>query len=198
MRERSREIAKSMAEDLRFIKGWIKQPKTVGSIKPTSRQAAKLMVDQLPKTDLPILELGPGTGVITSMMIENGIEPSRITSIEFDSEFCEFLRKEIPGVNFIEGDAFNLKDTLKNTPDHKFGAILSGIPLLNFPKEERQDLIASSLDWIADGGPFVQLCYGPKPPVPAKPGVFKTRPTKWVLSNIPPARFWIYESDKND
>lgn len=185
-----------MADDLRFIKGWIKEPKTVGSIKPTGRAAAKLMVQQLPEGDLPILELGPGTGVITAMMLEMGIDPKRITSIEFDAEFCVHLRKEFPEVNFIEGDAFNLDKTLKDIKGQKFGAILSGIPLLNFAKDERQKMVAGALEWVEDGGPFVQLCYGPKAPVPKKENVFSARPTKWVLANIPPARFWIYESVK--
>lgn len=185
-----------MADDLRFIKGWIKEPKTVGSIKPTGRAAAKLMVQQIPSSDLPILELGPGTGVITAMMLEMGIDPKRITSVEYDPEFCAHLREEYPGVNFIEGDAFNLNKTLKEMEGEKFCAILSGIPLLNFDKDERQKLVSGALEWVVEDGPFVQLCYGPKAPVPAKENVFTARPTKWVLANIPPARYWIYESMK--
>lgn len=196
MKLHSKKIAKSMADDLRFIKGWIKEPKTVGSIKPTGRAAAKLMVQQIPEGDLPILELGPGTGVITAMMIEMGIAPERITSVEYDPEFCAHLRQEYPGVNFIEGDAFNLDKTLKDIKGQKFCAILSGIPLLNFDKDERQKLVSGALEWVADDGPFVQLCYGPKAPVPAKVNTFTARPTKWVLANIPPARYWIYESIK--
>ncbi|MBL1406131.1 MAG: SAM-dependent methyltransferase [Hyphomicrobiales bacterium] len=196
MKLHSKKIAKSMADDLRFIKGWIKEPKTVGSIKPTGRAAAKLMVQQIPEGDLPILELGPGTGVITAMMLEMGYDPKRIVSVEFDPEFCTHLRKEFPEVNFIEGDAFNLDETLKDLKGQKFGAILSGIPLLNFAKDERQKLVSGALEWVANEGPFVQLCYGPKAPVPEKENVFKARPTKWVLANIPPARFWIYESVK--
>lgn len=196
MKLHSKKIAKSMADDLRFIKGWIKEPKTVGSIKPTGRAAAKLMVQQIPAGDLPILELGPGTGVITAMMLEMGIDPKRITSVEYDPEFCAHLREEYPGVNFIEGDAFNLNKTLKDIEGRKFCAILSGIPLLNFDKDERQKLVSGALEWVVEDGPFVQLCYGPKAPVPAKENVFTARPTKWVLANIPPARYWIYESIK--
>lgn len=196
LKQKSKQIAKGLADDLRFIKGWIKKPKSVGAIKPTGRAAARLMVEQIPQSDLPILELGPGTGVITAMMIEMGIDPKRITSVEFDSGFCAHLRKEYPDVNFIEGDAFNLDDTLKNYEGQKFCAILSGIPLLNFPKDERQELVAGGLKWVADNGPFVQLCYGPNPPVPEKKNSFTTQPTKWILANIPPARFWVYKAAK--
>jgi len=64
---------------------------------------------------------------------------------------------------------------------------------LNFAKSEREKLITGSLKWIGDG-PFIQLTYGPNPPVLEKSGVFTTRPSKWVLGNIPPARFWIYKA----
>lgn len=196
MKQKSKQIAKGLADDLRFIKGWIREPKTVGSIKPTGRNAAKLMVSQIPQSDLPILELGPGTGVITSMMLEMGIDPKRITSIEFDAGFCEHLRKEYPSVNFIKGDAFNLDETLKDYKGTKFCAVLSGIPLLNFKKDEREKLISGALEWVEGDGPFVQLCYGPNPPVPEKKNIFTARPTKWVLANIPPARFWVYKAVK--
>lgn len=194
MKERSKSILASVADDIRFIRGWAKQPRAVGAIKPTSKQAAKVMVSYIPAdSTLPILEFGPGTGIITRTMIESGIAPERIVSIEYDSSFCKHLRKTIPGVNFIEGDAFDLEKTLHQQNGQKFAAILSGIPLLNFAKSEREKLITGSLKWIGDG-PFIQLTYGPNPPVLEKSGVFTTRPSKWVLGNIPPARFWIYKA----
>lgn len=195
MKEKSKNILAGVADDFRFIKGWAKQPRAVGAIKPTSKQAAKVMVSYIPADSmLPILEFGPGTGIITRTMIESGIAPERIVSVEYDAGFVNHLRKTIHGVNFIEGDAFNLEKTLSQFNGQKFAAVLSGIPLLNFAKSEREKLITGGLKRIGSG-PFIQLTYGPNPPVLEKSGIFTTRPSRWILGNIPPARFWIYEAD---
>ncbi len=49
-----------------FFKGLVSQPKTVGAIVPTSIYMARRMASVAnPASNLPILELGPGTGVVT-------------------------------------------------------------------------------------------------------------------------------------
>lgn len=197
MKNKSQNFVKDVRDNVHFLTEWAKDPKGIGSITPTSKQAAKLMVSQIPmECDLPILELGPGTGIITSTMIEMGMEPTRITSIEYDKSFCKHLRKTFPKVTFIEGDAFNLDTTLKDYPIKKFGAILSGIPLLNFKQKERLALLEGALNWLDPGMPFIQLSYGPKAPVDIKDSNLIVKPTNWVLTNVPPARFWVYRTRK--
>jgi phosphatidylethanolamine/phosphatidyl-N-methylethanolamine N-methyltransferase len=191
--QKDRTFRERVVSDFRFLKSWAKQPKSVGSITPTSKIAARLMASHIPTdSDLPVLELGPGTGPITRAILDFGINPSKLVSIEYNHDFCTLLRKSYPGVNFIEGDAFDLETTLAEFKDQKFRALLSGLPLLNFPTEKRSDYVTEGLKWLPKGAPFIQLCYGPKPPVKALPGVYSVEPTKWVLSNVPPARFWIY------
>lgn len=186
-----------IANDLRFLKGWVKQPKSVGSITPTNKQAADLMASLIPKgSDLPILELGPGTGPITKAILASGIAPEKLISVEYNGEFCDHLRERYPQVTFVHGDAFDLSNTLSDFAGQKFAAILSGLPLLNFAPDKRENFIEDGLKWLAPGAPFIQLCYGPLPPVKAKAGKFNAHPTKWVLSNVPPARFWIYTDDR--
>ena len=195
----SKLMKKRIDSDLRFLKGWIKKPRSVGSIKPTSPAAAKVMIAEIPaNSDLPLLELGPGTGPITKAMLETGIEPNKIFSVEFDKEFFRHLTQTFKGVTFIEGDAFNLEETLAGLGEIKFSAVLSSIPLLNFPREMRQKLVLDCLSRMPAGSPFIQLCYGPKPPIPSKPELYSLRSTKWVLNNIPPARFWVYSSNNDN
>ena len=192
-RPKDRGLKERIVNDFRFLKGWVKQPKAVGSITPTSKPAARLMASLIPKdSELPVLELGPGTGPITRAILDSGISPSSLVSVEYSPEFCRHLQNAFPGVTFVQGDAFDLGNTLSGYQGQKFCAILSGLPLLNFPAERRSTYIEQGLKWVPKGAPFIQLCYGPNPPVKAKPGSFSVEPTKWVLSNVPPARFWIY------
>lgn len=49
-----------------------------------------------------VLEVGPGTGVLTRYLIERGID--NLSVIEIDSESVGYLKRELPGLNIIEGD----------------------------------------------------------------------------------------------
>jgi 16S rRNA (adenine1518-N6/adenine1519-N6)-dimethyltransferase len=53
-----------------------------------------------------VIEIGPGPGVLTERLLETGCE---LTSIEIDSEVCEFLRDNFPNLELIEGDALEVK-----------------------------------------------------------------------------------------
>ena len=48
-----------------------------------------------PKDDLPVIELGPGTGVVTKALIERGVAPARIIAIEYSPEFCRLIRRAL-------------------------------------------------------------------------------------------------------
>src|SRR6476620_6873435 len=114
-------------EERKFIKGWLDQPRAVGAMLPTSGVTARKMASVInPHSGLPVLELGPGTGVITKAILERGIAPEKLYSIEYSADFVEHLVDQFPGVNIIEGDAFNLDATLGESRSLTFDAIVSG------------------------------------------------------------------------
>ena len=45
---------------------------------------------------------------------------TNLYSVEYSPDFAEHLREDFPGVNIIEGDAFNLDVTLGDKRDQKF------------------------------------------------------------------------------
>ena len=66
-------LGKKFDEEIRFFKGMMQGPKTVGSIVPTSSITARKMASVAnPRSDLPVLELGPGTGAITKAILAHG------------------------------------------------------------------------------------------------------------------------------
>ncbi|MGD6027743.1 hypothetical protein QUV00_22990, partial [Xanthomonas citri pv. citri] len=103
-----RKIAQKFDDELKFFKGWIDKPKTVGSIIPTSSITARKMASIVnTKSGLPVLEVGPGTGVITKAILGLGAKPENLYAVEFSHDFVLHLRRNYPGVNVIEGDAFD-------------------------------------------------------------------------------------------
>lgn len=186
-------LARRFDEELRFFKGWMSKPKAVGSIVPTSSITSRKMASVIDTTSgLPVLELGPGTGVITKAILEAGVKPQDLWSIEYSEDFLKHLRRDYPGVHFVHGDAFDLDKTLGDKRDLKFDSIISGVPLLNFPVPQRIAYVENLLDRIAPGRPIIQLTYGPLSPVPAGKGNYVVEHFDFIIRNIPPTQLWVY------
>ena len=186
-------LGRKFDEEIRFFKGWIDGPKSVGAILPTSAVTARRMASVIsPASGLPVLELGPGTGIITKAILGRGVAPENIVSIEYSRDFYRHLKKTIPGVNFINGDAFDLETTLADWRDRKFDAVVSAIPMLSFPMEKRIALLEDLLGRMPPGRPVVQITYSPVSPIDARPDRFHIRHLDFVVRNIPPAQLWVY------
>jgi phosphatidylethanolamine/phosphatidyl-N-methylethanolamine N-methyltransferase len=101
-----RKFAQKFDDELKFFKGWIDKPKAVGSIIPTSSVTARRMASVVDITSgLPVLEVGPGTGVITKAILKHGVKPADLYTVEYSHDFVVHLKRNYPGVNVIEGDA---------------------------------------------------------------------------------------------
>ncbi|MBB5276155.1 phosphatidylethanolamine/phosphatidyl-N-methylethanolamine N-methyltransferase [Rhizobium rosettiformans] len=184
---------KKFDEEIRFFKGMMQGPKTVGAIVPTSSVTARRMASVIePKSGLPVLELGPGTGVITKQILARGVPAEKIVSVEYSEDFYRRLVEDYAGVNFIHGDAFDLKTSLGAFADQTFDCVISAVPMLSFPMEARIQLLEDLLSRIPEGRPVVQITYGPVSPIIAKPDRYHIQHFDFVVRNIPPAQLWIY------
>lgn len=54
---------------------------------------------------LPVMEIGPGMGVLTKFLLEAG---RNVTAIEIDSESVEYLHRNCPELNVVEADFLRL------------------------------------------------------------------------------------------
>lgn len=186
-------LGRKFDEEIRFFKGWMDGPKSVGAILPTSGVTARRMASVInPQSGLPVLELGPGTGIITKAILQRGVAPENLVSIEFSTDFYQHLTKTFPDVNFINGDAFDLDKTLGNLRDSQFDAVISAIPMLSFPMERRIALLEDLLSRMPRGRPVMQITYGPISPIVAKPDSYQIKHFDFVVRNIPPAQLWVY------
>lgn len=193
MQQIRRRFAEKFDEEVRFFKGWMDGPKAVGAVLPTSSVTARRMASVInPGSGKPVLELGPGTGVITKAILERGVEPESLWSVEYSADFVEHLNQEYPDVNIIHGDAFNLDKTLGDGRDTVFDSVISAVPLLSFPVEKRVAVVEDLLDRIPAGRPVVQITYGPLSPVSGRRANFSVEHFDFVFRNFPPAQLWIY------
>lgn len=179
----------SAGDIVRFIRTW----GTTGAIAPSGRALARRMVaDVDPAASEPVLELGPGTGVVTRALIERGVAPARIIAVEFNLAFCRVLAERCPGVRIVNGDAYDLERSLAGVYGGPFAAAVSSLPLLLRPAEQRLALVRDVLARLAHGGTLAQFSYSPKPPVPPSPRNYRLDGSGWIVMNMPPARVWTY------
>ena len=187
-------VATTAAEHLNFLRGLILRPKNVGAVTPSSPALAKAIAGQVdPSRPGPVLELGPGTGVVTEALIERGVAEERLIAIEYDPDFAKLVGQRFPRVRVMKGDAFRFAELLDGTVDQPYAAIVSGLPLLNFPVETRRTLIEAALARLAHGAPYIQFSYGTNPSIPATDS-YTVKRAAVIWKNLPPARVWVYRS----
>ncbi|MFN0265151.1 class I SAM-dependent methyltransferase [Tepidamorphus sp. 3E244] len=185
------------AEDLRFLKTWAASPLRTGAVSPSSKELAQRMALEVdPRQPGMILELGPGTGVITRALVERGFDPSRIALVEYNPEFCGHLRSEFPGAHIINGDAYAIRDHLRHLDHPQLAGVVTGLPLFTKPLAQRLRLINACFEALTPGMPIVQFSYALVPPVPEGHGDYVIDVSKWVWRNLPPARVWTYRKPR--
>jgi len=186
-------LGKKFEEEVLFFKGWQRDKKGVGALIPTSIHTARRMASVInPQSGKPVLELGAGTGVITRAILERGIAPHQVISVEYSRNFYDGLVQRFPGVDFRLGDAFQLDDVLGSRSDEQFDCVISAVPMLSFPMEQRVLLLEDLLSRIPEGRPVIQITYGPLSPVTKMPDRYVVSHYDFVVRNLPPAQLWTY------
>jgi phosphatidylethanolamine/phosphatidyl-N-methylethanolamine N-methyltransferase len=176
-----------------FLKSLAERPKLTGAVAPSGKALTRLMASYVDPADpLPVLELGPGTGVVTEALIERGVAPGKIVAVEYNPDFCAHLAGRFPAAAIVEGDAYDLGKTLPAHQSGPFSAVVSSLPLVTRPYPVRQSLIEQALDRMAPGRPLIQFSYSLFPPVKPVAGRFTVTRSNWIFMNLPPARVWLY------
>jgi len=180
-------------DEVRFLRSWIEKPLHMGAVMPSGKVLARTMAQYVDINSTgPVVELGPGTGAITSALIDHGVEQKRLVLVEYNPGFCALLRDRYPHAKVVQGDAYALRDSLWEVLSVPASAVVSGLPLVTKPMLTRLKLIRDSFAALAPGAPFVQFTYSVAPPIPKSlPGV-STEASERIWMNIPPARIWVY------
>ena len=180
----------TLADGGRFLRQLLSDPRRVGAIAPSGAGLARAMAEAAATADGWVVELGPGTGSVTSALLESGIGVERLAVVEYDVQFCRMLRERFASLRVIQGDAFKLSKTLADFRGQKIAAVVSSLPLLNEPPPARAALLDEAFSMMGGDGVYVQFTYGLKAPI-AHPG-YAVRRAATVWRNLPPAHVWVY------
>ena len=132
------------------------------AIAPSSRFLAAAMVCPLPlwraKT---IVELGPGTGVMTRELLDSLAPDAKLLAFEVNDRFVGYLRENFPDprLEVISAGAEQAGEELKRRGIEKVDAVLSSLGLGLLPEELMGQIFEGLLPTLAPTSVFTQFQY---------------------------------------
>ncbi len=164
-----------------------------GAVAPSGPWLARTMASYVnPRLEGPVIELGPGTGPVTQALIGRGIAQERLILVEYSADFCKLLKRRFPNATIVQGDAYNIAETLSGILKEPASAIVSSLPLVTKPMETRLALLDAASKLVAKEAPFIQFTYSLIPPIPAHLPHHTCKASKRIWRNVPPAKVWVY------
>jgi phosphatidylethanolamine/phosphatidyl-N-methylethanolamine N-methyltransferase len=144
----------------RLMTQFIKAPNLVGTIHPSSRELAETMIEPIDfTTPGTVVEYGPGTGAITSVVAEHLTEKTRYIGVEINKEFCQDLSAKFPKLSFVNKSAVEIASVLELFAIDKVDAILCGIPWASLPASLQDSILDGVEKYLRPGGTFITYAY---------------------------------------
>ncbi len=177
-----------------FFRQWLRSPKSMGSIIPSSMALARAVTSAVAwEPGQTVVELGAGTGAISQGLLEKGMPSEALMMIELDEQLYDYLRNRFPGVRVVHGDATKLSEIVAEQNIEQVSTVVSGLPMVNMPFEFKRAIVQESMKSLKLGGFMLQYSYSPISPIPAKKLGVKAEIVRFVLRNVPPAMVWRFQ-----
>jgi phospholipid N-methyltransferase len=146
-------------EKLLFLYKFLRSPKSVGSITPSSNFLARAMVKPIDwdKTTA-IAELGAGTGIFTRYLHQYKRNDCKVVVFEKDDNMRFRLQNMYPEL-YYHNNASEIYHVMQQHDIEGFDYILSGLPFANFPQELRDSIMNGVEKSLKPGGLFIAFQY---------------------------------------
>jgi phospholipid N-methyltransferase len=186
-----------------FFRQWLRNPRAIAALSPSSRQLAKQMIEQLPHSARRVIELGGGTGVFTQALLAHGIDPDALLVVELNEELHQLLHQRFPKVHVVCGDAQALKSIVHANGfdvDGKVDAVISGLGLLSMSRATQRAILKGVFAVLGDEGRFIQFTYGPASPVSREllnELDLNVNRASIAWMNVPPATVYVYTRNRS-
>ncbi len=177
----------------------LNNPRPIGSAVPSSPFLARRMASYLPRAPRGyVIELGAGTGAITTALLKRGIPPEQIISVERSEIMVRLLKRRFPFLKIALGDASELRVLLRTflgKDDIEISHVVSSLPLRSLPERVVTNIIREVHAVLPKTGRLVQYTYNlGRTSHPSLSG-FKRIHTTIVWANVPPARLDVFQKN---
>lgn len=179
---------------LAFFRGFLREPRQVGSVVPSSRYLERRVIEAADISRARnVVELGPGTGGMTRAILSHLPPESRLLAIEVSPHFVELVdRIDDPRLITHNGSADQLVEILNDRGLGSPDVVISGIPFSTLPRSTASRIARAIHVSLSAGGRFVayQLSgrvAGYMNPIMGSPEL------SIVFRNIPPMRVFRWQ-----
>ncbi|MBI2551136.1 hypothetical protein HYV73_02205 [Candidatus Uhrbacteria bacterium] len=182
-----------------FLKQTLLHPKESGAIAASSRRLADLMVREAQLADARVIvEVGPGTGVFTSAILEKKRPEAALHLIEINADFSKELSVRFPFLPIHTTSAEDIGPLLTQAGHDGCDRVISGLPWTAFENGLQERLLGALYEALHPGGVFVTFAYFPLQYLP-NGQAFRHRLERRfagvrmtdVVPNIPPAFVYV-------
>ena len=174
-------------EDLvRFPAKFVRNTEAVATLIPTGRFLAAAHCRCItPEQPQVILELGAGTGAITTQIIRRMHRDSQLIAIEIDPDFADVLKRRCPEATIVLGDVGDLPRHLDALGVEKIDLMVCALALPMLTRETNRGIFSALADKGGDAT-FVQLTLIPWVYRWIYSGLFHDVDLRIVPLNFPP------------
>jgi phospholipid N-methyltransferase len=187
----------SPSRPLVFLKGFLRNPKEVGSLIPSSKFLIRRVLEcgDVSRARVTI-ELGPGTGVLTREILRRMPPDGLLVAVEINPRFVRVLRREIrdPRLLVFEGSSTDLERALEKVGLERADLVVSGIPFSTMERGEGYRTLQAAKRVLGPGGCFVAYQFRSHVRRLAEP-LFGPAETHTGLWNLPPMRIYVWRAD---
>ncbi|HSR69955.1 MAG TPA: methyltransferase domain-containing protein [Acidobacteriota bacterium] len=180
----------------KLLREFVKDPRRVGAIVPSSNGLAEAMTAQLELSSAQVVaEFGAGSGVFTSLILQRLPADALFFVVEKNPALARHLRRRFPGMHLVEDSVENLSLILERLQQPAVDRIVSSLPWAFFEAEQQDALLSQIVSALRPGGVFVTYAYAHGAMLPS--GIrFRKRlersfasvdKSEVVFRNIPPA-----------
>lgn len=142
---------------LRFVEAFIREPLTVGAFWPSSAELSRAVVDNCDfEPWSTVVELGPGTGAFTELLLERLDERGRLLALEISHTNIGVLRRRFPPCELIHDSAEHLP---RHLGKRRADCIISGLAWGNMLPRTQDRILDAVLTSLALDGQFVAFGY---------------------------------------
>ena len=179
---------------LAFFRGFLRQPGAVGSVVPSSIFLARRVADALCGAHC-VVELGPGTGPVTQVLLRTLAAPGRLLAIELDAGFAALLSEQAaadPRLIVHCGSATDLTRALARHGLQHVDGVVSGIPFSTIGDDTGRDVLRQVWAALRPGGRFIAYQFRGDVARLARELMGPPR-IGFELRNVPPIRIYTWQ-----
>jgi phosphatidylethanolamine/phosphatidyl-N-methylethanolamine N-methyltransferase len=145
-----------------FFKGFIRHPRMVGAIVPSSHWVVESMLDKVDWANCDLfVEYGPGVGTFCQAVLDRLKPDARLLVIDLNPEFIDYLSKEFRDNRFmpVHGSAADVRQIIKDAGFDHADYVLSGLPFSTLPNNLGPVIAEETAKAIRTGGAFLVYQY---------------------------------------